>query len=67
MWVPKLHGARVGNPRKGGIGWASPIGRQDGLPHDKNPNTGIQISLENLFDRGGPPQTNRSSRRKEKN
>ena len=58
-WVTKSR--QHGRTRTGIIGW------QNRLPHGKYTNPRVAVSLQNIFDCGRPPQTYRSSWRKQKN
>jgi hypothetical protein len=64
--VPILSGTPVGDPSKSHRGRSPPVSRQYGLPHDEYPDVLTRFLLQNLVYCGGPPQTIRSSRRKQR-
>jgi hypothetical protein len=65
--VPVLNGARVVNDRGQGRAGRSPVGGKHRLPHDECADIPGRPRLQNFGDCGGPPQTRRSSGRKEHN
>jgi hypothetical protein len=67
MRIPILRSSGVREPRQHCRAGAVGVRRQDRFPYHKNTDPWIAPLLQNAFHRGDPPQTHRSSGRKQQN
>ena len=65
--IPILRSSGVREPRQHRRAGAVGVRRQDRFPYHKNTDPWIALLLQNTFHCGDPPQTDRSSRRKQQN
>jgi hypothetical protein len=66
VFVPELLDPMIGESGKRASGGRSPISWQNRLPDREHPNLRFRMLFEQSLDCGGPPQTHRSGRRKQK-
>jgi hypothetical protein len=66
LLVPELGDTAVREAAKRGRGWRAPVSRQDRFPHGEHSDFGVRVPIKHLLDCGGPPQTDRSSWRQQK-
>jgi hypothetical protein len=64
--VPELTGTSIRDSAECTVNWGPQIRRKHRLPHHYHAERGVRIPLQDLLDRGGPPQASRSSGRKKK-
>ena len=64
--IPELTDSAVRETAKCKGGWCAPVGNQDRLPYREHLNPGVRVLVEQALNCGGPPQTNGSTRRQQK-